>query len=224
MHAIGIRFKFFPSKTGAVSWSALMGPSKLLFLRELDLESIFKGYRDGRGLEIRKLWNGFLDLYDQYHTVTKLVRGKPRWTADEFQERALKWGQHFTRAPGNHADGTPMTDLEDIQAMYSEAHVTPYMHTLIYHFADFFRHHDYVAQFSCSAVELTNAIQQRTYRQHTSFDGGTALHQSLHDSTLQTMELTLRQLGARSETFYSRPPPIRPPIFRDMYREEYPRD
>jgi hypothetical protein len=76
--------------------------------------------------QIRELWNGFDELYQQFHSVDEVVGGLPRWTPEEFGDKALAWAKHFIHA-GESDD--------DVRTMYCPASVTPFMHALVYHVA-----------------------------------------------------------------------------------------
>ncbi len=151
----GVKFKFCIGQNNKVSWTQLMGPDKEKILRRLDLPALFGPNHAARGDEIRALWDEFLELYDQFHSVDDDVNGEPRWNHVKFREKALAFAKHFTKAP---RDGVARE--HDIEAMYSSSDVTPYLHAMVWHWPQLMQRHGLpIASFSCSGLEKKNHMR-----------------------------------------------------------------
>jgi hypothetical protein len=151
----GVKFKFSIGQNNKVSWTQLMGPDKEKILRRLDLPALFGAELAARGAEIRVLWDEFLELYDQFHSVDDMVNGEPRWNHVKFREKALAFAKHFTKAP---RDG--MSRAHDVEAMYSSSDVTPYLHAMVWHWPQLMQEHGLpIASFSCSGLEKKNHMR-----------------------------------------------------------------
>jgi hypothetical protein len=160
MKRLNISFQFWHEKnTNNLSYTSLMGPDKLKILKEFDLFAIFQSIT--RAIQIHALWNQFNELYH-------LMKDR-NTTGKFFRYKARSWLDAFTAPSVGHPNRSDF-----VRGMYCAQDITPYIHVLCNHAAEFFKiHHEFgLSVFSCSAVEKKNHMQVCLYFQNTLKDGG----------------------------------------------------
>ncbi|PKC67045.1 hypothetical protein RhiirA1_418594 [Rhizophagus irregularis] len=180
MQRLNISFQFWHEKnTNNLSYTSLMGPDKLKVLKEFDLFAVFQSIT--QAIQIRALWDQFNELYH-------LIQDK-KTTGEFFRYKAKSWLDEFT-APST---GHPNRD-NFVRGMYRIQDITPYIHVLCNHVAEFLEiHHKFgLAAFSCFPVEKKNHMQVCLYFQNTLKDGGN--RNSRKSAILEMLEHENRQL------------------------------
>jgi hypothetical protein len=180
MQRLKISFQFWNEKnTKKLQYTSLMGPDKLKILKEFNLSSVFQSIT--RATQVRALWDQFNELY-------LLIQDK-QTTGEFFRYKAQAWLNAFL-AP---SIGQPNKN-NFIRGMYRIQDVTPYIHVLVNHVAEFMEIHQEfgLAAFSCSPVEKKNHIQICLYFQNTLKDG--VNNNSRKSAILEMLEHENRQL------------------------------
>ena len=180
MARLKIVFQFWnEKKNNNLSYTSLMGPDKLKILREFDLAAVFQSTT--RATQIHALWDQFNELY-------LLIQNK-RTTSEVFRYKAQAWLEAFLAPSIGHPNRSGF-----IRGMYRDQDITPYIHVLVNHVAEFLEiHHEFgLSAFSCSAVEKKNHLQVCLYFQSTLKDGR---HENSQKSAiLEMLEYENRQL------------------------------
>lgn len=149
MKRINVKFCFWKEQ-GSTAWqyTSLMGKDKLKVLESFDLSKLFP---ISRALQIRNLWNKFLEIY--------FALQKQMADIDQFANDVKNWLQQFSSC-GN--------------GFYQKSDITPYMHVLAYHIPELMRIHQRwsIKSFSCSPVELKNHTHTSHFFKRTCKDGG----------------------------------------------------
>jgi hypothetical protein len=194
MKRLKIPFQFWCEKnTNNLLYTSLMGPDKLKILRDFDLTTVFQSRT--RALQIHALWDQFNELY-------YLIQDR-QTTGELFQRKAQAWLDAFLAPSIGHPNKSGF-----IRGMYRIQDITPYMHVLVNHTAEFLEIHRAfgLTAFSCSAVEKKNHMQICLYFQNTLKDGG---HENSRKSAiLEILEYENRQLYFTSNNvpnFFKKP-------------------
>ncbi|CAG8855323.1 43433_t:CDS:2, partial [Gigaspora margarita] len=107
--------------------TSLTGVDKLKVLQNFNLDLLF--LNKSRAQLIRRLWNGFNELYEDMH--------KQRINGVEFKKKALEWINLFLTP----SSGNPNHPQTFIKGLYRPYDITPYIHTLVYHIPEFLNLH-----------------------------------------------------------------------------------
>ncbi|UZO07546.1 uncharacterized protein OCT59_027829 [Rhizophagus irregularis] len=180
MQRLNISFQFWHEKnTNNLLYTSLMGPDKLKILKGFDLFAVFQSIT--RAIQIRALWDQFNELYH-------LMQDK-KTTGEFFRYKAKSWLDAFTAPSTGHPNRSNF-----VRGMYRVQDITPYIHVLCNHAAEFLEiHHEFgLAAFSCSPVEKKNHMQVCLYFQNTLKDGGNK--NSRKSAILEMLEYENRQL------------------------------
>ncbi|GBB89391.1 hypothetical protein RclHR1_16060002 [Rhizophagus clarus] len=171
--------------TNNLSYTSLMGPDKLKILKEFDLFAIFQSIT--RAIQIRALWDQFSELYH-------LIQDK-NTTGEFFRYKAKSWLDAFTAPSIGHPNRSDF-----VRGMYRVQDITPYIHVLCNHVAEFLEiHHKFgLSAFSCSAVKKKNHMQVYLYFQNTLKNGGNENFQK--SAILEMLEHENRQLYFNSNS------------------------
>ncbi|CAB4425823.1 unnamed protein product [Rhizophagus irregularis] len=157
MQRLNISFQFWHEKnTNNLLYTSLMGPDK--FLKGFDLFAVFQSIM--RAIQIHALWDQFNELYH-------LMQDK-KTTGEFFRYKAKSWLDAFTAPSTEHPNRSNF-----VRGIYRVQDITPYIHVLCNHAAEFLEiHHEFgLAAFSCSPVEKKNHMQVCLYFQNTLKDG-----------------------------------------------------
>ncbi|CAG8767150.1 15331_t:CDS:2 [Gigaspora margarita] len=145
---------------GRWHWTSLMGPDKLVILKNFPINSFIPGD------EIRKLWD---DFYFLYKTMRKI-----NLTDDDiinFENLVRKWIKDFCKPTIETKEGTILQE-----GLYQHDDVTPYMHVLACHIPKFMKFlktkNLYLRWFSCSGVEKKNHNHVQLFYGGTTMGGG----------------------------------------------------
>ena len=180
MQRLNVSFQFWYEKnTNNLLYTSLMGPDKLKILKAFDHTAVFQSTT--RAIQIRALWNQFNELY-------YLIQDK-QTTGEFFRYKAKVWLDAFIAPSTGHPNRSDF-----VRGMYRVQDITPYIHVLCNHAAEFLEvHHEFgLAAFSCSAVEKKNHMQVCLYFQNTLKDGGNK--NSRKSAILEMLEHENRQL------------------------------
>ncbi|GBC43602.1 hypothetical protein GLOIN_2v1768889 [Rhizophagus irregularis DAOM 181602=DAOM 197198] len=180
MQRLNISFQFWHEKnTNNLLYTSLMGPDKLKILKGFDLFAVFQSIT--RAIQIRALWDQFNELYH-------LMQDK-KTTGEFFRYKAKSWLDAFTAPSTGHPNRSNF-----VRGMYRVQDITPYIHVLCNHAAEFLEiHHEFgLAAFLCSPVEKMNHMQVCLYFQNTLKDGGNKNSQK--SAILEMLEHENRQL------------------------------
>ena len=172
MQRLKITFQFWHEKNNNnLSYTSLMGPDKLKILKEFNITAIFQSTE--RAIQIQALWNQFNELY--------LLMQNKQTTGEIFRHKAQTWLNAFLAPSKGHPNRSNF-----IRGMYRIQDITPYIHVLVNHVAEFIEiHHEFgLPAFSCSAVEKKNHMQVCLYFRNTLKDGG---HENSRKSAIMEM-------------------------------------
>ncbi|CAG8756780.1 42220_t:CDS:2 [Gigaspora margarita] len=183
MNRINVHFQFWENQeTKTWAFTALMGKDKLKVLRDFNLDIIFVPQR---AAIIRKLWDGFNNLYNDMHNLN--ISG------NQFHQKARQWLKLFlTRSQGN------VNSPGFIRGLYRPTDITPYIHVLVYHVPEFIDIHQNlgVSAFSCCGVEKKNYDHVLHFFRRTMRDGGI-------DEDQKSAILEIMECESRSNFFYT---------------------
>lgn len=158
MNRIGVKFQFWQDPQSQ-NWThtSLMGEDKLKVLKDFNLSVCLYTHR---ARKVRELWDGFYALYQAVKN--------PLTDPVKFKDDARNW-LHLFLTPSSGKRNT----RSFIKGLYNPVDITPYMHVLIYHVAEFMTIHRRwgFSAFSCSAVEKKNHEQVSYFFSNTMKDG-----------------------------------------------------
>src|SRR6185437_13144785 len=180
MQRLKVSFQFWYEKnSNNLSHTSLMGPDKLKILKEFNLTAVFQSA--ARATQIRALWDQFYELY--------LLMQNKQTTGKIFRHKAQAWFNAFLASSIGHPNRSGF-----VRGMYRVQDVTPYIHVLVNHVAEFLEiHYEFgLAAFSCSAVEKKNHMHICLYFQNTLKYGGNK--NSRKSAILEMLEHENRQL------------------------------
>lgn len=107
-----ISFHMYVDKESKVlKWRDLTGPEKLKLFHKIDISSVFPGIP--HATLVQKLWKDFLSIYK-----TLCLKSVNKTQIKEFQAAVRNWLSMFL-------------------SVYYTKHVTPYIHTLVFHVPEF---------------------------------------------------------------------------------------
>ncbi|CAG8833442.1 2955_t:CDS:2, partial [Gigaspora margarita] len=107
--------------------TSLNSEDKLKVLKNFNLNILFENLK--RASQIRQLWDGFNELYQDIHQF---------WVSGpEFKKKALDWLDLFL----THSSGNPNSPATFIKGLYRPSDITPYIHTLVFHIPEFLTIH-----------------------------------------------------------------------------------
>ena len=157
-----INFHFYTDKNSKeVKWRDLVGPEKLKLFSKLNLPQMYPDLPNAQ--KIQKIWKDFLSIYNLLRSVNT--------GSQEIKQEAKEWITLF---------------LE----VYQTKHVTPYMHTLIYHIPEFISLHGSLAPFSQQGLERLNDTITKDYFRSTNH----------RDDALQSLLKKLNRLEELRDT------------------------
>lgn len=123
-----VSFHFYTDKDSKnVKWRDLVGPEKIKLFSKIVIPELFPDFPQGD--KVQKIWKGFLAIYDVLRSTNT--------DKEQIKGLATEWLQQF---------------LE----VYLTKHVTPYMHTLVYHIPEFVELYGSLAPFSQQGLERLN--------------------------------------------------------------------
>ena len=130
-----VSFHFYTDKDSKqVKWRDLVGPEKIKLFSKFVITDLFPDFPQGD--KVQKIWKDFMVIYDLLRcTNTK---------KEQIKELAIKWLKLF---------------LE----VYQTRHVTPYMHTLVFHIPEFIELYGSLAPFSQQGLERLNDCLTKDY-------------------------------------------------------------
>lgn len=157
-----ISFHFYTDKgSKEMKWRDLVGPEKLKLFSKINLPEL---YPDLPNVEkIQKIWKDFLSIYNLLRSLNT--------DSQEVKEEATKWITLF---------------LE----VYQTKHVTPYMHTLVYHIPEFISLYGSLAPFSQQGLEKLNDNITKDYFRSTNH----------RKDSLESLMMKLNRLQELSDT------------------------
>ena len=206
-------FSFFQSEKGGISWTTLMGTSKLRLLKNMNFETVFgqSEYGRARAKATRAIWDAFLALHAQFHSTTDMANGESRWTRAEFEAKAEQFFTLLTKAErAEFADG----ETPDPERGYPGEWVTPYCHILVVHWAELEEFHGVpLASFSCNGLEALNHAHQRMQFRTTNLGGGRKDLQGTHTPASQIMRAERRMWSYHGTNWWA------VPVVSDQVRE-----
>ncbi|RIA80990.1 hypothetical protein C1645_837739 [Glomus cerebriforme] len=103
-----------------------MGSEKLKILREFNLIAIFQSTE--RAIQIQELYNQFNELY--------LLMQNKQTTGENFHYKTQTWLNAFLSPSKGHLNRSNF-----VRGMYQIQDVTPYIHVLVNHIAEFIEIH-----------------------------------------------------------------------------------
>ena len=180
MQRLKISFQFWNEKsTKKLQYTSLMGPDKQKILKEFNLTAVFQSTT--RAIQIRALWDQFNELYS-------LMQNR-QTTGESFHYKAKAWLDAFLAPSIGHPNKSNF-----VRGMYRIQDITPYIHVLVNHVAEFIEIHQEfgLAGFSCSPVEKKNHMQICRYFQNTLKNGGNK--NSRKSAIIEILEHENRQL------------------------------
>ena len=125
-----IYFRMIQGKhTKEMKWRDLTGPEKLRLFAKINIPEVFPAVP--QSANVQKLWSNFLSMYKTLDQSTDKI------PADSFETKATNWLRLFT-------------------TVYQTRHVTPYMHLLTSHIAEFLDIHGTIVLFSQQGLEKMN--------------------------------------------------------------------
>src|SRR6185437_14019632 len=153
-----VKFEFWKTTT-KWEYTSLLGPDKLIVLRNFDLSAILPA---NRAKKIRLLWNKF----DQLYCAIK----NPDIDFTQFALDAKEWEASFLQPDITNPNNQDIVE----EGLYQPSDITPYIHVLVYHVPEFVKIHKEfgLSSFSCSAVEKKNHQQSTFFFRQTLKDGG----------------------------------------------------
>ena len=138
-----------------LKWRSLTGPEKLKVFSNIDLVSAFPDLPDNQ--LIQKLWKDFLTVHNLFSADPSVI------TEDHirsFEEQSKAFVDSFVY-------------------LYPAKHVTPYMHCMMHHVAEFMILHGSILPFTQQGLEKYNDIMTKDYFRSTSHRGQECLTQIL---------------------------------------------
>lgn len=134
-----------------IKWRDLTGPEKLKLFDKINIPDLFPTVP--QATNVQKLWTDFLTMY-------KMLQSTEKVAADVFEDKARDWLTLFT-------------------SVYQTRHVTPYMHLLTCHVAEFLRTYGTIALFSQQGLEKLNDDVTKYYFRSTNHQDEVCLKQVL---------------------------------------------
>ena len=123
-----VSFHFYTDKESKnVKWRDLVGPEKIKVFTKLVIPELFPNFPQGD--KVQKIWKDFLAIYDLLRSTST--------NKEQIKQSASQWLKLF---------------LE----VYQTKHVTPYMHTLVFHVPEFIELYGSLAPFSQQGLERLN--------------------------------------------------------------------
>ncbi|RGB29381.1 hypothetical protein C1646_766696 [Rhizophagus diaphanus] len=116
-----------------------------------------------------------IQIQNQFNELYLLMQNK-QTTGKTFHYKAQTWLNAFLAPSKGHPNRSNF-----IRGMYQIQDITPYIHVLVNHVAEFIEiHHEFgLTAFSCSAVEKKNHIQVCLYFRNTLKEGDMRIHENL---------------------------------------------
>lgn len=149
-----INFHMYVDKDSkSLKWRDLTGPEKLKLFNKIDIAAVFPGVPNAT--LIHKIWKDFLTIYN-----TLCLNPINRNQIKDFQVSVQKWLSLFL-------------------SVYQSRHVTPYMHTLIFHVPEFLNLYGSLLPFSQQGPEKLNDNLTKDYYRNTNHQEQDALRQLL---------------------------------------------
>lgn len=139
------------SKT--LKWRDLTGPEKLRLFNKIDFSTLFPSIPNST--LIQKIWQDFLSIYE-----TLCLNSVNKNQIKEFQTAVHNWLSLFL-------------------SVYQTKHVTPYIHTLIFHVPEFLNLYRSLLPFSQQGLEKLNDNLTKDYYRSTNHQEQNALRQLL---------------------------------------------
>ena len=135
-----VSFHFYADKDSKqVKWRDLIGPEKIKLFSKLVIPELFPDFPQGD--KVQKIWQDFMAIYN-------LLRSA-HTEKEQIKESATKWLKLFLD-------------------VYQTKHVTPYMHTLVFHIPEFIKLYGSLAPFSQQGLERLNDSLTKDYFRSTS--------------------------------------------------------
>ena len=149
-----ISFHMYVDKdTKTLKWRDLTGPEKLKLFHRIDIETLFPGIPNAT--LVQKIWKDFLNIYN-----TLCLNPINVSQIKEFRTTVRNWLTLFL-------------------SVYQSRHVTPYMHTLIFHVPEFLNLYGSLLPFSQQGLEKLNDNLTKDYYRNTNHQEEGALRQLL---------------------------------------------
>lgn len=147
-----ISFHMYVDKDAKVlKWRDLCGPEKLKLFNKIDIPTSFPGIPNAT--LVQKLWKNFLSIYK-----TLCLKSINKNQIKEFQTTVRNWLQMFLQ-------------------VYQTKHVTPYIHTLVFHVPEFLNLYGSLLPFSQQGLEKLNDNLTKDYFGSTNHQDEHALRQ-----------------------------------------------
>ena len=151
-----VSFHFYSDKDSKqIKWHDLVGPEKIKLFLKLIIPELFPDFPQGD--KIQKIWQDFMAIYNLLRSTNT--------EKEQIKESVTKWLKLF---------------LE----VYQTKHVTPYMHTLVYHVPEFIGLYGSLALFSQQSLERLNDRLTKDYFRSTNH----------HEDALKALLLKLNPL------------------------------
>ena len=116
--------------TKTLKWRDLTGPEKLKLFHKIDIETLFPGIPNAT--LVQKIWKDFLNIYN-----TLCLNPINVSQIKEVRTTVRNWLTLFL-------------------SVYQSRHITPYMHTLIFHVPEFLNLYGSLLPFSQQGLEKLN--------------------------------------------------------------------
>ena len=138
-----------------LKWRSFTGPEKLKVLSKLNLVKLFSEVENVK--EIQALWREFIQVNESLSVRPENTQSNH---AETFEEKARTFVRSFND-------------------QYTTKHVTPYMHCMMNHVAEFMKLHGSILPFTQQGLEKYNDTMTKDYFRATSHKGEQCLIQIL---------------------------------------------
>ena len=166
---------YIDKETQGLKWRDLTGPEKLKLFHEIDIPTNFPSIP--HATLVQKLWKNFLSIYE-----TLCLKSISKNQIKEFQKAVRNWLSMFL-------------------LVYQTKHVTPYIHTLVFHVPEFLYLYGSLLPFSLQGLEKLNDNLTKDYFRSTNHQEHDALRQ-LMVKLNRLEELSDKNMERKKQTHY----------------------
>lgn len=138
-----------------LKWRSLTGPEKLVVFSSINIPELFPDLEHNDS--IQSLWRDLIE-------INRLLSARPEHVTDEHIKLFEKKSKAF---------------VNDFVLLYPAKHVTPYMHCMMQHVAEFMAVHGSIIPFTQQGLEKYNDLMTKDYFRSTSHRGEQCLVQIL---------------------------------------------
>jgi hypothetical protein len=159
-------FKFFtPASSIAathIAFTTLQGPDKLKYLHNFDCNNIFAKKYKQNATYINSTIREFASIYDTLRKSESELKEAEGINHLAIQQQINSFMSRFNQTDLNKDKAVPGKAGHKNLGFHSSL-ISPYMHTLHHHTAEFIKIHGSVSIFTCQHLELVNQLDNRAY-------------------------------------------------------------